>query len=575
MISHGTAEQMLDAFQQRLEVLDTTSSDVDSATSIKAAVKPRKKNSTHGTADQMINAFEKKIAQLEGNVDASCKVEAADEVAADRDEASDERFIHTLIGDTNTELEDLDIFDSWEWEDRDEELVLTTVKDDQVNEYTVPKEDLSFDWDKMEEDVQYIIEAITDTEDIESVTSATVVEAADDKSVVIPEYAKYEFYRDSQGEFGGDADDIYSLEDLMIMWNSEHNNDPVMEQCSSFEEWWADTVQFLTPVVNNTAINAAEDYGYYYGDEDEPYDEYDEPGKGFTEIASKQVQDSDGFYTDYTMYRDIETGEYVFVFGDRDMYTPESGGFDWSCDTEQEAWEWFNDYHGFGEDDDEDDVYSATSISASTYTAESILSYLKTNKDSDCTLTDDELSHMADIIYRVAKEEEGMSGEDYESIEDIDIGGLIDSSTDELHDLGYNWLGLLDEDDVYSATKIQGGASHPLPYESFGDDLTLMFNDCPYDVIDAGYTDDGEVIVTLNHQVRDVESAARAIRSILDQNGIHATDWNVNGSNVFLFPWIDANEYESMQEENAVYNATALYQNPYKEEEESDTDDTI
>lgn len=551
MISHGTADQMLDAFQQRLEVLDTTSSNVesatsveagsgygvpyglsdvkkylngrlefygneiemdfgdglklakylkqqgkqvnycpsqetwsiprdchwgdcyfypyeanlagcnddmlwdgksapvDSATSIKAAAKPRKKNSTHGTADQMLNAFEKKIAQLEGDVDASCKVEAADEVAADRDEASDERFIHTLIGDTNTELEDLDIFDSWEWEDRDNELVLLTVKDDQVNEYTVPKEDLSFDWDSMEEDVQYIIKAITGTEDVESVTSATRVEASegDDKSVVIPEYAKHEFYRDYQGGFGGDANDVYSLEDLMIMWNSEHNNDPVMEQYSSFEDWWADTerwlekvgahpekyelyedpdgvlglepgetvskaelrkyfkenpagdpslsqyesfdrwwadtVQFLTPVANSTAINAAEDYGYYYGDEDEHYNEYDEPGKGFTEIASKQVQDSDGFYTDYTMYRDIETGEYVFVFGDKYMYTPESGDFDWSCDTEQEAWEWFNDYHGFGEDedDDEDDVYSATALYQNPYKEE--------EADADDSVQDD------------------------------------------------------------------------------------------------------------------------------------------------------------------------------------------
>lgn len=67
----------------------------------------------------------------------------------------------------------------------------------------------------------------------------------------------------------------------------------------------------------------------------------------FTEIASKPVIDSDGFLTDYTMYRDTDSGEYVFVFGDRDSYRPENGDLDWSCDSESDAWEWFNSY---GED---------------------------------------------------------------------------------------------------------------------------------------------------------------------------------------------------------------------------------
>ena len=91
-----------------------------------------------------------------------------------------------------------------------------------------------------------------------------------------------------------------------------------------------------------------------WDDEDEYEDDVE--SYGFVEIASKQVEDADGFMTDYTMYRDKETGEYVFVFGDKDMYTPEQGDFDWSCDTEQEAWEWYNDYHGFGEAEDEDDL---------------------------------------------------------------------------------------------------------------------------------------------------------------------------------------------------------------------------
>lgn len=62
------------------------------------------------------------------------------------------------------------------------------------------------------------------------------------------------------------------------------------------------------------------------------------------------MPDSDGFYTDYTMYRNIETGEYVFVFGDKDVYTPDQEDFDWTCDTEEEAWEWYNSYTGFSEE---------------------------------------------------------------------------------------------------------------------------------------------------------------------------------------------------------------------------------
>lgn len=95
-------------------------------------------------------------------------------------------------------------------------------------------------------------------------------------------------------------------------------------------------------------------------------------------VTSKQVQDSDGFWTDYTMYAHIQaptdvwydllrngiTGvedipdeyitEYVFVFGDNDMYDPNDGmtSFDWECDSEKEAWDWFQDYTGFGDEDD-------------------------------------------------------------------------------------------------------------------------------------------------------------------------------------------------------------------------------
>ena len=81
----------------------------------------------------------------------------------------------------------------------------------------------------------------------------------------------------------------------------------------------------------------------------------------YTEIETKEVLDSNGFYTNYTMYRDNMNDRYVFVFGDSDIYRPEDENFDWEADTEQEAYEWFDSYNGFADDDEFDTMGEATS----------------------------------------------------------------------------------------------------------------------------------------------------------------------------------------------------------------------
>lgn len=80
----------------------------------------------------------------------------------------------------------------------------------------------------------------------------------------------------------------------------------------------------------------------WYGDDESTY-EY---------IASKSVSDADGFYTDYTWYRNVDTDEHVFVFGDTDIYKPEDGDFDHQCDSQEEAQEWFDSYNGLDEVDE-------------------------------------------------------------------------------------------------------------------------------------------------------------------------------------------------------------------------------
>ena len=78
-------------------------------------------------------------------------------------------------------------------------------------------------------------------------------------------------------------------------------------------------------------------------------------------LATKDVTDSDGFVTDYSLYRNRDTGLYVCIFGDKDLYRPGETYYDFETENEQEAWEWFDSYNGF--EDDEDDIYGAIDLS--------------------------------------------------------------------------------------------------------------------------------------------------------------------------------------------------------------------
>lgn len=86
-------------------------------------------------------------------------------------------------------------------------------------------------------------------------------------------------------------------------------------------------------------------------------EDWDNVDSQWEQIAYKQVPDLNGFYTDYTMYENLLFGtdddypQFVCVFGDRDLYTPDDGDFDFETDFEDEAWEWFDSYNGFDEED--------------------------------------------------------------------------------------------------------------------------------------------------------------------------------------------------------------------------------
>ena len=112
---------------------------------------------------------------------------------------------------------------------------------------------------------------------------------------------------------------------------------------------------------------------------------FDDEVRRYFEVDSKQINDYDGFLTDYTMYEEYVIpkdewfdflrkykggskspyelmekwfNRYVFVFGDKELYDPNDGydEFDYECESDEEAYEWFNNYDGF---DDEDEVYES------------------------------------------------------------------------------------------------------------------------------------------------------------------------------------------------------------------------
>ena len=89
------------------------------------------------------------------------------------------------------------------------------------------------------------------------------------------------------------------------------------------------------------------------------------------------------------------------------------------------------------------------------------------------------------------------------------------------------------EDRMTNATELEENMSS----------LTPIFDDCDFDIIDADYTAQGEVIVSLNHNVADIEAAAEALISCLEKHGMPIVDWNTNGHNVFIFEVSPDNEF--------------------------------
>jgi hypothetical protein len=124
-----------------------------------------------GTVEQMMAAIDRRITELGGN--------AAEELvssAINIDEANfDERYIHTLIGDLDSELGEY--FESLTFATTNDALIVTTVDAEDIHDFTVPYADLKFAYDKIDDDIEYICDEIREATDISAATNTVNVPA--------------------------------------------------------------------------------------------------------------------------------------------------------------------------------------------------------------------------------------------------------------------------------------------------------------------------------------------------------------------------------------------------------------
>lgn len=190
-------------------------------------------------------------------------------------------------------------------------------------------------------------------------------------------------YEDVGGGLG-EPGQRYTLSELRQIYNDCKGGDPVVDQYDSFDSWLSDTINngYLSRVYSATnACNMAacgdtmidddiEGCGDVVASEaikagwDDDFYDVGEDDDMWEEIAHKQVQDSDGFMTDYTLYHylgdpdDVDGEVYIAMFGDKDIYGPDLGYSDWSGQTEEEALDWFENYESYSSDDE--DIYMST-----------------------------------------------------------------------------------------------------------------------------------------------------------------------------------------------------------------------
>lgn len=127
-------------------------------------------------------------------------VTSAQDFDADMD---GERYLHNLIGDIQSEVESE--VDGLIFNTDDDSLLVTVTYTGKVIEFAVPFEDLSFNFDTMEEDVSYVANTIleeieTNLDDVDSATAVQNYEISEQDAAI--EGSVFEFGAEEAAQYG-------------------------------------------------------------------------------------------------------------------------------------------------------------------------------------------------------------------------------------------------------------------------------------------------------------------------------------------------------------------------------------
>ena len=85
-------------------------------------------------------------------------IESSEAIMSADDATDDARYLHTLIGDIQSEIEHE--VETIEFDQDDSNLYMTVMYMDTVKEYKIPFDDLSFEFDTIESDVEYVANTV-------------------------------------------------------------------------------------------------------------------------------------------------------------------------------------------------------------------------------------------------------------------------------------------------------------------------------------------------------------------------------------------------------------------------------
>lgn len=224
---------------------------------------------------------------------------------------------------------------------------------------------------------------------------------------------------------------------------------------------------------------------------DRPLDSIED--NSWKELASKSVEDSNGFLTDYTLYTDGE--HYICMFGDKDIYEPDIDYADYETESKEDAYDWFesydNDdtewemrtdrfddiespyYNGDLDDDDFDDILESTEVVNSGYSPD-LLNDLVNYYSSFDTMSSEEI--WDEIVARYNNEY--LANDVLESLDGYNEDDMLENINNKTFGESTSTDSLVTEDDTNSITIDDSILKHSdeFKYQL----LSRMQTDCNY-----------------------------------------------------------------------------------------------